>query len=227
MPLQIFVEDQITDSYEILALRALGFPTSRRNSRVVKASWIEIEELTTLAGLRDLSRRAARAGYDRIAFVLDQEGPRTPDRQKKLDQFREAFLDLCRELPSDSSLRHLKLIRIVCKCCLEGWLGADPQAVITSVRGRHGVRYQPEFRRTDELPPQQAVARVVKIIRSVGHELERQDLIHYSAKGIKSRGPSIAEHVDPQRARQYNHSLDYFFKMISSPLNGCEHLQPE
>jgi hypothetical protein len=229
MPLRIFVEDKLAEAYEVLALRALGFPASPRNRRVVLASQIDVDDLTTRDGLLDLTSRAVRTGYDTILFILDEEGPIALGRPQKLASFRQAFLELCAYLASgqEKALSKAKVTRIVCKRCLEGWLVADPQAVVDAVRGRHGIDYFPAPQRTEDLLPKQASERIAHVIREAGRRLERHDLSQISSKDIKSRGANIAGHVVPDRARRYNLSLNYFYDMIDGQRRGCEHPCPE
>ncbi len=90
MALQIFVEDQLTDAYEILALRALGLPASPRNRRQVRASRIDVGDLATFEGLLDLTRRGVdyapeaqrtedllpEQASERIAQIIKETGRR-------------------------------------------------------------------------------------------------------------------------------------------------------
>lgn len=230
MPIQIFVEDELMDAYEILALRALGLPTRPRNRSRVQASRINIEDLTSLDSLLRLTQRAKRAGSDCILFIMDREGPRSPDRREKLAMFRQAFQGLCNHLTTlreGDPLYGVKVSRIVCLTCLEGWLATDLQAVVDSIRGRRGVNYHPSSQGTENLFPHQASERIAHTIRETGRHLGRQDLHRVSASSIKSRGGSIAEHVSPERARQNNRSLDYFYQMIQGDCNGCDHPFPD
>jgi hypothetical protein len=231
MPLQIFVEDRLTDAYEILALRALGLPTARRDRRRVRAVRIDLDELTSRASLFDLAQRSWQSGYDCVLFIMDEEGlPRSPDRPAKLRDFRQAFRELCDHLATlktNDPLRNLKVTRIVCRRCLEGWLAADPQAIVDSVRGSRGLDYRPDAQKTDDLLPHQALDRIAQIIREAGKRLGRHDLARLSSGSIKSRGASIAEHVQPERARRHNASLKYFLDMVDGSRSGCEHPFPE
>jgi hypothetical protein len=162
---------------------------------------------------------------------MDEEGlPRSPDRPAKLDAFRQAFRELCGHLSrlrADDPLRQLKVTRIVCRRCLESWLAADLQAVVDAVRGLRGIDYRPPSQRTDDLLPAQASRRLAEVIQEAGRRLERQDLKRTTTGTIKSRGASIAEHVDPARARRYNSSLAYFYDMIDGKRSGCDHPFPE
>jgi hypothetical protein len=229
MPLQIFVEDEFAETYEVLALRALGLPAAPRNRQAVLAVKIDVDNLTTLDGLLDLTRRAIRSKHDTILFILDEEGPSALGRPKKLASFRQAFLELCAYLASgrEKALSNAKVSRIVCKRCLEGWLMTDPQAVVDAVRGEHGIDYSPTPRKTEELLPAQALEGIAHVIRETGRRLGRRDLSQISSKVIKSRGPSFAKHVVPARARHYNSSLAYFYDMIDGHRSGCEHPCPE
>lgn len=231
MPLQIFVEDRLTDAYEILALRALGLPTARRDRRRARASRIDLEELTSRTGLLDLAQRSQQSGYDCVLFIMDEEGlPRSPDRPAKLRAFHQAFRELCDHLGTrrdNDPLHKFKVTRIVCRRCLEGWLAADPQAIVDSVRGSHGIDYRPDPQKTDDLLPHQALDRITQVIREAGNRLGRRDLMRLSSGSIKSRGASIAEHVEPQRARRHNASLAYFLDMVDGSRSGCEHPFPE
>ena len=231
MPLRIFVEDELTDAYEILALRALGHPTTPRNRRRVFASQVDLDDLTSRDNLLDLARRALEGDYDCIVFVMDEESmPRSPDRPAKLKQFHRAFLDLCKllqDLPDTSPLRRLKVVRVVCRRCLESWLAADPQAIVEAVRGPKGVDYQPASRKTDDLEPQQAREWLAQVINEVGRRTGRRDLARLGAHSAKSRGKDIAACLDPGRARRFNASLAYFLDMLDGQRSGCDHPFPE
>jgi hypothetical protein len=231
MPLQIFVEDQLTDAYERLALRALGLPTTPRNRRQVQASRIEVDELTSRGDLLDLTERSVRSGYDCVLFVMDEEGlPRSPERPAKLASFRRAFQELCDHLSGlrgRDPLQHVKVSRIVCKRCLESWLAADPQAIVDFARGRHGLDYRPALQNTENLLPKEASERIVQIIREVGRRIERRDLATLGSRGAKSLGKEIASHVLPERARSYNYSLAYFYDMAAGHRSGCDHPFPD
>jgi hypothetical protein len=229
MPLQIFVEDELAEAYEALALRALGLPIAPRNRQAVLAARIDVDDLTARDGLLDLTRRAMRSGHDTILFILDEEGPSALGRSKKLASFRQAFLELCAYLASgrEKALSNAKVSRIVCKRCLEGWLMAYPRAIVDAVRGEHGIDYFPTPHRTEELLPAQALEGIAHVIRETGRRLGRRDLSQISSKSIKARGASIAGHVVPDRARRYNSSLDYFYDMIDGQRSGCDHPCPE
>src|SRR5688500_16005869 len=98
MPLQIFVEDKLVDAYEILARKALRLPGSSSNRREVRAVRIDPDDLTSRDSLLDLTVRSFAARYDTILFILDQEGPKSPERAEKLAGFKRAFRELCDHL---------------------------------------------------------------------------------------------------------------------------------
>ncbi len=230
MPLQIFVEDQLVDAYEILARKALGLPASRSNRREIRAARIDPEELTSRDSLLDLTKRSIAARYATVVFILDQEGPRSPDRAEKLDSFKRAFRELCDYLAylrDDDPLRRVKVVRIVCQRCLEGWLAADTLAIVDSLSGAKGTDYKPVPRRTENLFPEQASALIAHIGRELGSRLEKDHLKRLDPRSIKTRGKDIAQHVDPARARPYNASLAYFFEMVHGHQSGCDHPCPE
>jgi len=231
MPLQIFVEDRLNEAYEVLACKALGLPVDRRNRQQVRASIVDLDDLTHRDGLLDLVERSQAAGYGCIILIMDQEAlPASADRPEKLRQFRDAFRQLCDYLdglPERHPLKKVNVIRIVCQRCLEGWLAADPQAIVDAVRGVKGVRYSPNRQSTQDLSPHQAADRIAHIICHVGHELQNRDLLRASAGNVKRRGKAIATAMDLQRSRGYNLSLDYFCVMVDCATPGCHHPCPE
>jgi hypothetical protein len=97
---------------------------------------------------------------------------------------------------------------------------------VDSVRGGHGIDYQPSPRKTDHLPPQKAAQQIARHIQEVGRRLQRRDLKRVSRRNVKSRGKTIAELLEPERARRFNSSLDYFFSMVDCQRSGCEHPNP-
>lgn len=223
MPVQIFVEDRYTDAYEILARRGRG-------DHQVRASRIDPEDLTSFENLLDLVQRSARARFDCILFLMDEEGPDSPERPAKLASFRQAFQELCdhlRNLPAHDPLRRVRVTRVVCRRCQEGWLAADPQAVLEAFRGPKGVDWQPPTRRTEELTPRQAAEAIVQIAREVGRRTGRSSLRTFDTRDVKARGKDIAAHLDPARARAFNSSLAYFFDMVDGRRSGCDHPFPE
>ena len=229
MRLQIFVEDELAEAYEHLALRVLG-PPAPGNRSIVRASRVDLEAMRSFEGLLRLTLRVRKGGFNNILFVMDQEGPDTQERPAKLMDFQLAFQKLCDHLARQKPgqpLYQVKAARIVCQRCLEGWLAADLQAAVDAVRGRHGVDYHPASQRTDNVFPHQASEKIAQVIRETGRRLGRQDLQKVSTRVAKSLGSSIAEHVDPNRARSYNRSLDYFYTIIQGDRNGCDHPFPD
>jgi hypothetical protein len=229
--LQIFVEDQLTEAYEVLALRTLDLPTSLRNRSRVRASRVEPQELANRESLLDLFQRAVASGYDCVIYILDREDPlRSPERANLVRGFRQAFSNLCkhqRSLEPKDPVRQAKAVGVICRNCLEGWLAADPEAVVDSVRSGQGIVYRPPQNSTDDLAPDQAGARIVHIIQEVGKRLQRSDLRRVTVRSVKSRGKSIAERLEPSRARRFNTSLDYFLSMVDCQRSGCDHPQPD
>lgn len=223
MPVQIFVEDRYTDAYEILARRGRG-------DHQVRASRIDPEDLTSFENLLDLVQRSARARFDCILFLMDEEGPDSPERPAKLASFRQAFQELCdhlQNLPPNDPLRRVNVARIVCRRCQEAWLAADPQAVVDAFRGAKGVDFRPASRQTDGLTPRQAGEAIVHIAREVGRRTGRSSLKTFDTRDVKARGKDIATHLDPARARAFNSSLAYFFDMVAGRRSGCDHPFPE
>lgn len=230
MRVQIFVEDELVDAYEILARKALGLPTSQSNRREVRAVCIDPEQLTSRDSLLNLTETSFRAKSDIIIFIMDQEGPESPDRPEKLDSFKRAFRELCdylANLRDNDPLKRVKVVRIVCQRCLEGWLAADPVAIVEAFSGPKGVNYSPAPQRTENLVPKQASARIAHIGRELGNRLGKDHLKRLDPRSIKTRGKDIAQHVDPQRARKCNASLAYFFEMVDGHRSGCDHPCPE
>lgn len=224
MPLQIFVEDQLSEAYEVLARKVLGL--SFRDRRQVHASRIDPEDFTSRDGLLDWVSRSLRSHYDCVVFILDEEaGPQSADRPEKLRLFKRAFQELCTYLgglPEQDPLKGMNVIRIVCQRCLESWLVSDPQAVVDSVRGKQGINFKPKPGRTENLTPRQASEYIAHLINQTGQQMRRRDLQRIGTNSIKSRGKSIAEHVNPDQARRYNRSLRYFYEMVPCTQNGCD-----
>jgi len=227
MRLQIFVEDRRPEAYEILAWKAFGDSPLKSDCKKIKASWLHLVDFTTASSLLEKVKLSQEAGFDTIFFILDQEGYASEGRPATLDAFLRAFRDLCNYLknPHEEALRHVRVVRIVSKRCLEGWLAADPQAIVESARG--GEKYRPAPRQTEELTPKQALGLIHHLLRETSNKLKHRALQDLNKDAIKSRGPSIASHLDPTRARRYNRSLAYFFDMVTGPRNGCEHPCPE
>ncbi|RMH22549.1 MAG: hypothetical protein D6696_03115 [Acidobacteria bacterium] len=231
MALHIFVEDRETRAYEILARRALEAAGAGDKVDRLRASKIDLRDLITTDGLRDLLSRAVRSGYDCVMFVMDQEArSSSPERPRLLARFKKSFTELCSyqaKLPERDPMRRARIIRVVCRRCLEGWLASDPQAVVDAVRGVRGTDYSPSYRQTEHLEPKKAGEQIVRWIREVGHRLGRRDLQRTTLRNVKSRSADIAEQLDPQRGRSYNASLAYFFDMVHCQRSGCDHPFPE
>lgn len=231
MPLQIFIEDRLNDAYEVLARKARGLSLERNNRREVRASIIHLDELTSWEGLLELVKASQEAGYTCVMFIIDEEAlPFSADRPDKLDAFKQAFTYLCsrlQQLPGRDALKHMNIIRIVCKRCLESWLVSDPQAIVDAVRGGRGVNYVPVQRNTENMTPREAADQIAHVIREVGRRIGKIDLRRVSGSNVKHRGKTIAQYVDLDRARLYNRSLAYFFDMVDCRLHGCECLCPE
>jgi len=179
MPLQIFVEDALSEAYEALAWRGLGRATTP-NRRELKASQVHIGDLTSFDGLLDLTSRSVRAGFDCVIFVLDQEvALDSPDRPAHLADFKTAFVKLCDhllQLPASDPVGRVKVTRIVSQRCLEGWLLSDPQAIVDAMRRGRGIRYAPGGASTEHLTPAQTCEQIAHHIRQVGHQMSRRDL---------------------------------------------------
>ena len=229
---QIFVEDELTDPYEILAARALGVNApDRRQSRRrrVRAARLKMSEFTRMDSLLDTVRRACRAGSRCVLFVLDEEDYNaSPDRSTRLTEFREAFEAFCRyleTLPPDDQLRQVKVTRVVSKTCLECWLLADPQAVAQAVGGPSS--YRPQARNTERHSPRQAREQIAHIVREVGKRTGNRRLARAGSRSVKTIGVKIAPYVEPEQARRRNFSLDYFYDMIRCEQSGCERPFPE
>lgn len=231
MPLQILVEDRLNEAYEILARKALGLPLWQTNRNKVRASVVQISELSSFEGLLNLVTTSQEAGYDCVMFIVDEEFmPRSTDRPGLLREFKEAFMQLCSyldELPSQDILNQVNVVRIVSKRCLECWLATDAQAIINAVRGKKGVNYSPPNRNTENLSPQQASEHIVHIIHEVGKRTGKRDLLQTSVKNVKRRGRAIAQHLNFEHARRFNRSLAYFFDMVTCRRSGCESPCPE
>src|SRR4028118_4565 len=139
MPVQIFVEDRYTDTYEILARRVRG-------DHQVRASRIDPEDLTSFENLLDLVQRSARARFDCVLFIMDEEGPDSPERPAKLASFRQAFQELCGHLlslPPNDFLRRVRVTRVVCRRCQEGGPPAGPPAGVGPLRRPAAGRRRP------------------------------------------------------------------------------------
>lgn len=225
---QLFVEDRLSDSYEILAARALGFDTSRRPQRrqYVRAAQLDINVFTTKDGMLDSVERAAKTGSRCILFILDAEDyNRSPDRSRKLTEYCDAFENLCRHLSALPNGNYLKQVRVACiitKSCLECWLLADPQGIVSAFNGPSS--YTPTIRNTENHNPKSASEQIAHIINEVGRRTQKRNLIRIGSRSIKSEGAKIAQHIDPETAAKNNTSLNRFYEMIRCEKSDCDQL---
>lgn len=227
---QLFVEDALTDPYEILAARALGVPTARAaRRRRVRAARLGVNEFTQVDSLLDVVQRAFDAGSRCVLFILDEEDYNaSPDRPDHLAEFRVAFEALCRyleALPPQVPLKQVKVTRVVSKTCLECWLLADPHAIVVAVGGPSS--YKPLVRNTEHHNPRQAREQMAHIVQQVGKRSGKQRLTRTGSRSVKTLGAKIAPYVAPEQARQRNFSLAYFYDMITCQQSGCERPFPE
>jgi len=224
LDIQIFVEDKLCDAYRILAIKALG--ASALSVHVARAT---LNELTSFGDLLDLARRAQRSGCQQVVFALDHEGHDA--KQERVDarrHFQEAFQQLCNHvarLPASDPLRQLRLVRVEVRSCLEAWLLSDPQAIVQAFSGP--ADYRPDVRQTEALSPREARDGIAHIVRQIGGRKGNRRLARMSGSAVKSEGAKIAEHLDLDRARRNNRSLDYFCEMVAQQGDGCRQPCPE
>jgi len=222
--IQIFVEDKLCDAYRILAIKALG--ASALSVHVARAT---LNELTSFGDLLDLARRAQRSGCQQVVFALDHEGHDA--KQERVDarrRFQETFQQLCdhvARLPASDPLRQLRLVRVEVRSCLEAWLLSDPQAIVQAFSGP--ADYRPDVRQTEALSPREARDGIAHIVRQIGGRKGNRRLARMSGSAVKSEGAKIAEHLDLDRARRNNRSLDYFCEMVAQQGDGCRQPCPE
>lgn len=224
LDIQIFVEDKLCDAYRILAIKALG--ASALSVHVARAT---LNELTSFGDLLDLARRAQRSGCQQVVFALDHEGHDA--KQERVDarrRFQETFQQLCdhvARLPASDPLRQLRLVRVEVRSCLEAWLLSDPQAIVQAFSGP--ADYRPDVRQTEALSPREARDGIAHIVRQIGGRKGNRRLARMSGSAVKSEGAKIAEHLDLDRARRNNRSLDYFCEMVAQQGDGCRQPCPE
>jgi len=222
--IQIFVEDKLCDAYRILAIKALG--ASALSVHVARAT---LNELTSFGDLLDLARRAQRSGCQQVVFALDHEGHDA--KQERVDarrRFQETFQQLCdhvARLPASDPLKQLRLVRVEVRSCLEAWLLSDPQAIVEAFSGP--ADYRPYVGRTEALSPREARDGIAHIVRQIGKRKGNRRLARMSGSAVKSEGAKIAEHLDLDRARRNNRSLDYFCEMVAQQGDGCRQPCPE
>ena len=224
LDIQIFVEDKLCDAYRILAIKALG--ASALSVHVARAT---LNELTSFGDLLDLARRAQRSGCQQVIFALDHEGSgAAPERADARHHFREAFQALCNHiacLSDEDPLKQLRLVRVEVHSCLEAWLLSDPQAIVEAFSGP--ADYRPDVRQTEALSPREARDGIAHIVREIGKRKGNQRSKQMRGRAIKSHGAKIAEHLDLDRARRNNRSLDYFCEMVAQQGDGCRQPCPE
>jgi len=222
--IQIFVEDKLCDAYRILAIKALG--ASALSVHVARAT---LDELTSFGDLLDLARRAQRSGCQQVVFALDHEGHDA--KQERVDarrRFQETFQQLCdhvARLPASDPLKQLRLVRVEVRSCLEAWLLSDPQAIVEAFSGP--ADYRPDVRQTEALSPREARDGITHIVRQIGGRKGNRRLARMRGSDVKSEGAKIAEHLDLDRARRNNRSLDYFCEMVAQQGDGCRQPCPE
>ena len=228
---QLFVEDELSEVYEILAARVLGVDINRRQSRrqKVRAARLDVSEFTSKDSLLDSVKRTYRSGSPCVLFILDEEDyNESPDRSNKLAKFRQAFMELCQylaNLPHTDDLKQVKITCIITKSCLECWLLADPQAIVTAMRGPSS--YMPKGHNTEHHNPRQAREQMAHIIREIGRRTNKRQYTRMSGHSVKTMGTKIALYIAPERARLRNFSLDYFYEMITCKQSGCDRPFPE
>jgi hypothetical protein len=222
--IQIFVEDKLCDAYRFLATKALG-----SSSLSVHVARVTLNELTSFEDLLDLAQRSQRSGCRQVIFALDHEGHSAA--QERVDarrRFQEAFQQLCdhvaRLLASDP-LKQLRLVRVEVQSCLEAWLLSDPQAIVSAFR--LSDYRPPKARQTEHLSPHQAREQIAHIMREIGKRKGDRRLARMSGRAVKSEGAKIAKHLDLDRARRNNRSLDYFCEMVAQQGDGCRQPCPE
>ena len=222
--IQIFVEDKLCEAYRSLATKALG--SSALSVHVARAT---LDELTSFEDLLDLAQRSRSNGCQQVIFALDHEGhDAKQERVIARRRFQEAFQQLCNyvaRLPASDPLKQLRLVRVEVRSCLEAWLLSDPQAIVSAF----GLsNYRPKARQTEHLSPRQARKQIASIMREVGKRKgDRRRLARMRGSAVKSKGAKIAEHLDLDRARRNNRSLDYFCEMVAQQGDGCRQPCPE
>lgn len=226
---QLFVEDELNEAYEILAAKAMGVDRSPSRGRYgprIRAARVEVGELTDFASLLDLTQRAQQSGFQQVVFVLDHEGHSADGGRVSARQgFEQAFRELCDYLQALSDavpLKQMRVVRLEVHSCLEAWLLCDPQAIVAAVGGVSAVH--PRQRQTHDLTPREARNRIAEIVREVGKRRKRLHWQRYGGHAVKSLNRKIADKIDLARAQNCNFSLDYFCAMIRDNEDGC--IQP-
>ena len=222
--IQLFVEDELNEAYEILAGKIVA---GNRPGCRIRAARLTLDEFTAFESLLDLTQRARRSGCRQVIFIIDQEGPGAdPGRREALARFRDAFQELCDHidgLPDGDPLKHIHVVRVEAHSCLEAWLLSDPRAIVAAAGG---ASYVPPRRETHHLTPREAREQIAHIVREVGRRRSRRHLQRIGGHAVKSWGGKIALHLDLSQARKFNFSLDYFCGMIEDDRDGCLHPFP-
>jgi hypothetical protein len=230
--IHIFVEDKLCEVYEVLAAKALAFSAhhaAESDKHSIRASQVTLDELISDKHLLDLARRSQRSGCQQVIFALDHEGSgAAPERADARHHFREAFQALCNHiacLSDEDPLKQLRLVRVEVHSCLEAWLLSDPQAIVKAFSGP--ADYRPDVRQTEALSPREARDGIAHIVRQIGGRKGNRRLARMRGSDVKSEGAKIAEHLDLDRARRNNRSLDYFCEMVAQQGDGCRQPCPE
>ena len=229
--IQIFVEDELNEAYEILAAKAIGAPPRRSRAsgaNHIRAAKVRLDQLTSFESLLDLAQRSQRSGHRQVVFAMDREGHDADQGRVEARRcFREAFQRLCEHiehLPSSDPLKQLRLARVEVRSCLEAWLLSDPQAIVETFGPSD---YRPDTHQTEHLTPRQAREGIAHIVREIGRRKSNQILATMRGRSVKFLGTRIARNIDLSRARRNNGSLDYFCDMIENDRNGCQQPFPE
>ncbi|MBV7333920.1 hypothetical protein KFU94_64565 [Chloroflexi bacterium TSY] len=223
--IQLFVEDELSEAYEHLTSNALGIKQLRRRSKgkQIRASKLDVNEYIDVNSLLDLTYRAARTGASQVFFILDEEDPqRSPERATIQRQFKQAFEALCREIERLPKSK-IRVVRVVCKTCLECWLLADPAAVVSAAGAPKS--YSPKSSTTTTYGPRQARDQIAHIFNEVNRRQRNKK--RRGGRSVKSEGAKIAGYVDLDRASKNNYSLAYFCDMLINKRDGCKHSFPE
>lgn len=225
MPVQIFVEDELNEAYEILAYRALSLDLGRSNRRQLRVSRVEVQEIRSLEGLWDLVETSSETGFDCVLFLMDEESLASPDRDRNLKAFHRSFQQLCQRLdhlPPTHPLKNVKVTIIAIQTCLESWLASDPQGIIDAVQGGKRESYPISPRNTEQMSPSESLEYLVNLVRTVGRKLNRRDLLQTNSRNIKTMGKRFALSVRLSEACRHNRSLAYFAEMVKCEQSGCE-----
>ncbi|MBN1316155.1 MAG: hypothetical protein JXA42_11820 [Anaerolineales bacterium] len=225
MSLLILVEDEIIESYEILARKQLGLQRPDRSQ--IRAQKINTNEVDSVDGWSGLVNSAIEEGRNCIVVVVDEEdASRSLDRPRKLQEIKQAFSNWCESVSSsspDDSQRNILVSLVISKTCLECWLLADVQAVVSFASGGRRIRYRPnQSGRTNHSTPHQAKNEITQIIRNVNRERNSRRKRKYE----KSSAPDICTFINLDRANN-NSSLLYFLHQVHCQTSGCINRQSD